>query len=179
MCHYLYRYCLCLDDLFKSMFNDGEIANKLALSKTKCAYLINHGKAPFYMDILLETSKILPYIVFSFDKSLNSVFQWEQMNCLIKYWNDAECQVETRYLDSKFQSHSNSGNLLEKLPEALVLGIYKLIQVSIYSLNSKRGTTPIFEIVLYTKMNHLEQSRTDFIIELQNISDLALHLSFH
>lgn len=101
------------------------------------------------------------------------------MNCLIKYWNDAECQVETRYLDSKFQSHSNSGNLLEKLPEALVLGIYKLIQVSIFSVNFKRGATPLFEIVLYTKMNHLEQSRTDFITELQNISDLALHLSFH
>ena len=62
MCHYLYRYCLCLDDLFKSMFNDGEIANKLALSKTKCAYLINHGTAPFYKDILLETSEILLYM---------------------------------------------------------------------------------------------------------------------
>ena len=44
------------------MFNDGEIANKLALSKTKCAYLINHGTAPFYKDILLETSKILLYM---------------------------------------------------------------------------------------------------------------------
>ena len=82
------------------MFNDGEIANKFALSKTKCAYLINYGTVPFYKDILLETSKILPYIAFSFDENLNSVFRTN--NCLIRYWNNAECQVETRYLDSKF-----------------------------------------------------------------------------
>ena len=55
--------------------------------------------------------------------SLNGAFQEEQMDCLIRFWNDAECQVETRYLDSKF---------LEKLLEALTpLGINNLVQVSI------------------------------------------------
>ena len=65
------------------MFNDGEIANTFALSKTKCAYLINYGAVPFYKDILLETSKILPYIAFSFDENLNSVFQGEQIIALL------------------------------------------------------------------------------------------------
>ena len=36
--------------------------------------------------------------------SLNGAFQEEQMDCLIRFWNDAECQVETRYLDLKFLS---------------------------------------------------------------------------
>ena len=57
------------------------------------------------------------------------------MYCLIRFWNDAECQVETRYLDSKFLSRPNAKNLLEKLLEALApLDIYNLIQVSIIFL---------------------------------------------
>ena len=57
----------------------------------------------------------------------------EQMDCLIRFWNDAECQVETRYLDSESLSRRNAKNLLEKLLEALTpLGIYNLVQVSVY-----------------------------------------------
>ena len=58
------------------------------------------------------------------------------MDCLIRIWNDAECQVETQYLDSKFLSQPNAKNLLEILLEALtpLLGIYNLIQVSIIFL---------------------------------------------
>ena len=55
------------------------------------------------------------------------------MDCLIRFWNDAECQVETRYLDSESLSRRNAKNLLEKLLEALTpLGIYNLVQVSVY-----------------------------------------------
>ena len=54
------------------------------------------------------------------------------MDCLIRFWNDIECQVETRYLGSMLLSQPNAKNLQEKLLEALTpLGIYNLIQVNI------------------------------------------------
>ena len=132
MCHQSCRSCLGLNGLFKSMYNDSQIAKKFALSKTKYAYLINYGMAPYYKETLVELEERSPYFAFSFDESLNSTFHEEQMDCLLRFWNDAECQVETRYLDSKFLSRPNAKNLLEKLLEALtLLGIYNLIQVSI------------------------------------------------
>ena len=135
MCHQSYRSCLGLNGLFKSMFNNSQIAKKFALSKTKCAYLINYGVALCYKETLVESAKRSLCFAFSFDKSLNSAFQEEQMDCLIRIWNDAECQVETQYLDSKFLSQPNAKNLLEILLEALTpLGIYNLIQVSIIFL---------------------------------------------
>ena len=122
MCHQPYRSYLGLNGLFKSMFNDSQIAKKFALSETKCAYLVNYGMAPYYKT----------YFAFSFNESLNSAFQEEQMDWDIKFWNDAKCQVKTRYLDLRFLSRPNAKNLLEKLLEALTqLGIYNLIQVSI------------------------------------------------
>ena len=84
------------------MFNDSQVAKKFALSKTKCAYLINYGMAPYYKETLVESAKRSPYFAFTFDESLDSAFQEEQMDSLIKFWNDAECQVETQYLNSKF-----------------------------------------------------------------------------
>ena len=47
VCHQSYRFCLGLNGLFKSMFNDSQIAKKFALSKAKCAYLINFGMASY------------------------------------------------------------------------------------------------------------------------------------
>ena len=83
------------------MFSDCQIAKKFALSKTKCAYLINYGMVPFYKETLVESAKRSPYFSFSFDESLNSAFQEEQVDCVIRFWNDSECQVKTRYLNSK------------------------------------------------------------------------------
>lgn len=81
---------------------------------------------------LVESAKRSPYFSFSFDESLNSAFQEEQMDCVIRFWNDSECQVKTRYLNSKFLSPPSAKRFLEKLLEALTLqGICNLIQVSI------------------------------------------------
>ena len=89
MCHQSYRSCLGLNGLFKSMFNDSQIAKKFALSKTKGAYLINYGMAPYYKESLVESAKRSRYFAFSFDESLSSAFQEEQMDCRTKvFWRN-------------------------------------------------------------------------------------------
>ena len=43
-----FRSCLDINKLFLSMFSDSHIAKSFKLSKTKCAYLINFGIAPYF-----------------------------------------------------------------------------------------------------------------------------------
>ena len=72
--HSSYRSCLDLSRLFRKMFPDSEIASKFKLSKTKSSYIISHGIAlyhplasPFYYSL-------------SYDESLNTLLQNEQMD---------------------------------------------------------------------------------------------------
>ena len=46
--HYSLRSCLGLNESFRLMFNDGEVAKSFSLSKTKCMYYINYGLAPYF-----------------------------------------------------------------------------------------------------------------------------------
>ena len=64
------------------------------MSKTKCAYLINYGIAPYLRDNLLKDIKDSPYFSFSFDETLNRVVQDQQMDVQIRYFKDAN--VSTR-----------------------------------------------------------------------------------
>ena len=167
MCHQSHRFRLGLNGLFKSMFNDSQIAKKFALRKTKCAYLINRGVAPYCKKTLVESAKRSPYSVFLFDEILNSAFQKEQIDSLIKFWNDTE------YLDSKFLSQPNAKNLLEKLLEALTpLGLCNLIQVSIivshyYVLWKTRFHVFLFQLKLVSWIN---PRKLDFDIRTLSLS---------
>ena len=46
--HFSFRSCLDINELFLSVFSDSHIAKSFKLSKTKCAYLINFGIAPYF-----------------------------------------------------------------------------------------------------------------------------------
>ena len=56
MWHQSYSSCIGHNVLFKSMFNDSQIAKKFALSQTKCTYLINYGMAPYHQETLVESA---------------------------------------------------------------------------------------------------------------------------
>ena len=51
------------------------------------------------------------YVV-SFDESMNSVTQNEQMNISVPFWHPTKNRVEVRYLDSMFLGHTAARNLL-------------------------------------------------------------------
>ena len=46
--HFSYRSCSDVVSLFQSMFTDSNIASQVALGKTKVAYYITHGLAPYF-----------------------------------------------------------------------------------------------------------------------------------
>ena len=129
--HNSYRSCENISDLFKRMFNDSIIAKSFSLGKTKCAYYTNFGIAPYFKDILLKNLKSAPYFVTSYDESMNRILQEEQMDIVIRYFNDGSGLVETRYFDSAFLKRPNAANLQECLLNKLSsLEQSKMLQLS-------------------------------------------------
>ena len=77
------------------------IAAKMKFGKTKC-YFIDYGLAPYIKEQLGKYISSSPLYVVSFDESMNSVFQNDQMDVAIRFWNNSKKQAETRYLTSEF-----------------------------------------------------------------------------
>ena len=65
--HFLFHSYLDINDLFLSMFSDSHISKSFKLSKTKCAYLINFGIAPYFKEVLRKEIVNAPVFSLLFD----------------------------------------------------------------------------------------------------------------
>ena len=83
------------------MFPDSEVAKSVHLSKTKCAYYVVFGLAPYFKELLVKDIKLSPFYSLSFDESLNSKLQEEQMDISTRFSDDIAGEA-VRYLDSRF-----------------------------------------------------------------------------
>ena len=101
-----------LKELFWDMFPDSNIAKKFTLSKSKCAYVLNFGIAK---DGLREKICASPYFSISFDESLNTLLQQQQMDVQIRFWCVALNKAITRYWNSQFQHRGDAVTLADKL----------------------------------------------------------------
>ena len=97
------------------MSKNSEIAKGFAISSTKCTYLTNFGVAPYFRLELIDSTKISPHFVPSFDESLYRVLQDDQMDIQIRFWVESENLVSTRYFDSKFLKRPNLEHLASEL----------------------------------------------------------------
>ena len=67
----------------------------------------------------------------SFDESFNKVIQEEQMDLLVRYWDDEVKEVVTRYFGSEFLGHTRAGDLRDKFLKGLSpLNQANMVQVS-------------------------------------------------
>ena len=73
---------------------ESKIVKYFQISKTKCAYLINYGIAPYLKDNLLKDIKDSPSLNISLNETLNRVVQEEHMDVQIRYFKDGS--VSTR-----------------------------------------------------------------------------------
>ena len=94
--HHSFCSCLYLNYLFLVMFPDSDIAKSFQLSKTKCAYFIVHGLAPYFIEILLQEIKKSPTYSTLFDESLNHQHQEDQIDIQSRFWNENLSEVQTR-----------------------------------------------------------------------------------
>ena len=119
MSHSSFRSCEDINELFQAMFTDSVIASKFHLGKTKCMYTICYGIAPYFKKVLESQIRLSPFFSVCFDESLNSILQEEQMDILIRFWDDAKCEAVTRYWDSQFMHNPNADNLVGALYASL------------------------------------------------------------
>ena len=118
-------------NLFSQMFPDSEIAQKMKLQRTKIAYTINFGLAPYFSRDLQNVCHACDYIVVGFDESLNKIAQKGQMDVFVRFWHSKMNQVCTRYYSSAFLGHATAKDLRESFSEATNgLDLKKLLQVS-------------------------------------------------
>lgn len=117
--HFSLRSNLDIKELFCCMFPDSEIAKRVSMSKTKCAYFINFGLAPYYKQRLVNSVKESPFYALLFDESLNRVIQTEQMDVVVRYWCGEKNRVQTKYFDSQFFNRANAANIVGGIENAL------------------------------------------------------------
>ena len=81
---------------------DCEVATDFTLGKTKCGYFINHSIAPYFQNEIIKTVKNSPCFSVSFDESLNKIYQEEQMDLNVRYWDEENGMTKVNYLTSLF-----------------------------------------------------------------------------
>ena len=69
-------------NLFSKIFFDSEIAQNMKIGKTECSYVLAHGIFAHFKDISMKSLQATPFIVISFDESINSVTKKGQMDLL-------------------------------------------------------------------------------------------------
>lgn len=137
MSHFSMRSCLDISSLFKAMFPDSDIAKNFQMSKTKVGYYITFGIAPYFKNLLLRDIKDSPFYSVLFDESLNKIFQEEQMDIQIRFWNNSSNLACTRYLDSQYLHRPNADNLVKALNDSLVnLDTTRMIHLSMDGPNT-------------------------------------------
>lgn len=165
--HFSMWSCLGLNDLFRRMFPDSNVAKSFQLSKTKCGYLINYGLAPYFRELLNKLVMSSPFFTISYDESMNKVLQKEQMDLQVRFWDDTLKQVRTRYLSSTFLQRPNAKNLLDCLLEELKkFSPSKLLQLSMDGPNVNWN---VFELLKE------ERSKQEYP-QLVNIGSCGLHI---
>ena len=74
--------------LFKVMFPYSQMAKMFKLGADKTKYIINQGIASYFYEILKASVNLADFYIVSFDESMNSITQTNQMDCLIRSWSN-------------------------------------------------------------------------------------------
>lgn len=77
-----------------------------------------YGLAPHFKNQLMFDFAKSRFVV-SFDESLNKISQKQQMDFVIRFWDDKSNQVSTRYLTSAFLTGAKAADLLKNFKSAL------------------------------------------------------------
>ena len=165
--HDSFRSCLDLGADLKSMFPDSAIAAGFTLSKTKCAYVIKYGIAPWLKENLQNLINEAPFYSVSYDESLNRQLQEQQMDLQVRFWCNKTSQAVTRYYGSEFQMHGDHQTLSENLLKGIAkLSGEKLIQTSMDGPNVNWKILDVLQ----------EKREEDGNSPLEDIGSCSLHV---
>ncbi|XP_066936367.1 uncharacterized protein [Clytia hemisphaerica] len=126
---YSYNSCSDVGKIFNHIF-PCPITKDFSLGSTKLMYMTNFGLAPYFKTCLMDRIMASPCFVLSYDESLNAFNQKSEMDILIRYFDETDKLVKTRYFDSCFLGHATSADLKNNLDESVKkLDTNKLVQI--------------------------------------------------
>ncbi|GBM75925.1 hypothetical protein AVEN_125336-1 [Araneus ventricosus] len=104
----------------------------MQLQRDKVGYLLAYGIAPFFFEKeLSDKCNKCEFLVVRFDESLNKVAQKQQMDINVRFWDEQEKQVCTRYLTSVFLGRTRASDLLQAFKDGLKsVEFKKILQIS-------------------------------------------------
>ena len=118
-------------ETFSAMFPCCDIVKEFACGKTKCSYIVNHGIAPYFRELLTTELSELEHFVTMFDESHNKVLKQGQMDLHVRFWDNTEKIVASRYYSSEFLGKATALDIYSKFETCLKpLPEEKMIQVS-------------------------------------------------
>ena len=121
--------CYDIANLFRDIF-PCQNSKLFQLGPSKLKYITNFGIAPYFKSVLLERIKESSCSVISYNESLNKKTQSSEMDLLVRYFDEKEERVKTRYLDSEFLGHGASIDIKRNFDETVKdLNPNKLIQI--------------------------------------------------
>ena len=91
--------CYDIANLFRDIF-PWQNSKLFQLGPAKLKYITNFGIAPYFKSVLLERIEESSFYVISYDESLNKKTQSSETDLLVRYFDETEERVKTRYLDS-------------------------------------------------------------------------------
>ena len=135
MSHFSFTSSTDIRDIFKTMFPDSAVAQKMNFGPTNYLTLsvlsFHHTLSNSYCGTERNTMFCHP-----FDESLNNEFHKEQMNIFVKYFN--KDRVACRYLTSRFLVDTSAEDLKKEFEEGIQeLDMKKMVQVSMDGPNVK------------------------------------------
>ena len=80
------------------------------MGRTKYAYYLMHGMAPYFKDSFLQSLKEAA----SFDESYDNVFKQGQIDLHVRYWNSEKERADVHYLKGSFMGKSAAVDVLER-----------------------------------------------------------------
>ena len=129
--HYSFRSSTDMKQLFEAMFTDSTIAKQMSVGKTKVAYIVTCGLAPFFHRSIVDSVKNTDEFTACFDEALNKIAQRGQMDMHVRYWDTSKNVVVSRYLTSTFMNRATANDIVEKFSSALrEVPCEKMLQVS-------------------------------------------------
>ncbi|KAK2556252.1 hypothetical protein P5673_021873 [Acropora cervicornis] len=107
-----------VNDLFKRMFSDSEIAATYSMSGSKFRYVTTFGLGPYFAKKLLYDVKQAPAHALLFNESQNEEMASKQLDVHVCYWSSENVRVESRDLTSSFIGHGSTDDILKHFEEA-------------------------------------------------------------
>ena len=110
---------------YQCMFSDSQIAQKFACIQTKCSYLICFGLVPYFeKEVLGMVTNQESLCAVSFDESFNKIIQQEQIDLILRFWDEERKRTVGRCFGSQFLAHTQAVDLLSNFKS----GLSKLIK---------------------------------------------------